>query len=256
MPKGKSSTVVLDRIGIQLTQQAALLEMDVTRARHQIRLTNRGGQSAVSFIAWLVGTVARTLSDHPDVRPDAPGKRRAGANTVTINLLVDRLVEEHRAAVPLVIHDAETRSVSDIEAMIHRARNVPMEAVAFVVGRATGPVAAVYRSLPGFIRRGILRTVVRSRRRLDKVRASVVISTSGMGGRVKGWFIPTSRHPMCIGIGAVTQKAVVLNGTIEQREIFHMTILLDSSVIGGKPASRWVSQLVRSVESASELQVG
>jgi pyruvate/2-oxoglutarate dehydrogenase complex dihydrolipoamide acyltransferase (E2) component len=255
LPKGKSSTVVLERVGIQLTQQAALLEMDVTRARRQIRLANRGGQSAVSFIAWMVRTVAMTLGDHPDLRPEKTKTQSGSQESVTISLLVDRVVGEHRAAVPVIIHRAETRSVGDIEAMIHRARTVPMDPVTFMAGKPTGPVAALYRLMPGFVQRAILSTAVRNRRRLDTVEANVVISTSGMGGRVRGWFIPTSRHPMCIGIGAVTPEAVVLNGAIEKREIFHMTVLLDSRVIDGKPASRWVSQLVRSVESARELQL-
>jgi pyruvate/2-oxoglutarate dehydrogenase complex dihydrolipoamide acyltransferase (E2) component len=256
LPKGKSSTLVLERVGIQLTQQAALLEMDVTRARRQIRLANRGGQSAVSFIAWIVGTVASTLRDHPDLRPERSDNRGAPPDTVTVSLLVDRVVGEHRVAVPLIVHSAETRSISDIESMIHRARKVPVDPVTFLTGRSTGLVARLYRLAPGFLQRGMLGRAVHNQKRLDNVEANVVISTSGMGGRVRGWFIPTSRHPMCIGIGAVTPEAVMFNGTIEKREIFHMTVLVNSRVISGKAASGWVAHLVRSVESARELQPG
>ncbi len=250
------NTVELDRTGVQRHHAATLLEMDVTRARRQIRLTNRGGQSAVSFIAWLVGSVAKTLSDHPDARPEMRGRRRADRGAVTVSLLVDRSVGDYRTAMPVVIQDAETRSVSEIESMIQRARDEPVDAATFVIGRSTGPAAAIYRTLPGFIRRGLLGTAVRNRRRLNRISGHVVISSSGMGGRVKGWFIPSNRHPMCIGIGAVTPKAVVVNGTIEPREVLHMTVLVDNSVIGGSSASRWISQLLRSVESARELQAG
>ena len=255
-PQSKLSTVNLDDIGVRRRHVATLLEVDVTRARHQIRLTNRGGESAVSFMAWLVGNVARTLSDHPDARPAIPGRRRVRRDTVTVSLLVDRSVGDYRAAMPLVIQDAETRAVGDIDSMIQRARDEPADAATFVAGRSTGPAAAIYRVLPALLRRGLLGIAVRNSRRLNRISGNVVISTSGMGGRVKGWFIPTGRHPICIGIGAVTPKAVVVNGTIEPREVLHMSVLVDNSVVDGTPASRWMSRLLRSMESARELQVG
>lgn len=254
-PQSKLSTVEIDRTGARRRQVATLLEVDVTHARRQIRLTNRGGESAVSFIAWLVGSVARTLSDHPDARPEMPGRRRMRRGTVTVSLLVDRSVGDHRTAMPVVIQDAETRSVGDIESMIHRARVEPVDVAAFIVGRSTGPAAAIYRSLPSFVRRGLLNRAVRNRRRLDRISGNIVISPSGMGGRVKGWFIPASRHPMCIGIGAVTPKAVVVNGTIQPREVFHMTVLVDNSVIGRRSVSRWISQLLRTMENAREFHL-
>jgi len=255
LPGSKSHSIVLDRIGIQQTQQAALLEMDVTRARRRIRLANRGGQSAMSFIAWLIATVARTLRDNPSACPPV-SRRRADPGSVTVSLLVDRMVGEHRVTVPLVIRDAETRSVADIDAMITRVRGVAMDEATFVTGRQGGPAATIFRHLPGFIRRPAVRAKIRSRRRLERVHSNVVMTISGMGGRVKGWFIPTGRHPVCIGIGAVTPKAVVLNGTIEQREVFHMTLLVDQGALRGGPGSPWISQLVRSVESARELPTG
>ncbi len=245
----------LDHTGEQRRHVATLLEVDVTRVRHQIRVTNRGGESAVSLIAWIIESVARTLRSHPDARPEMPGRRRGNRDAVTVSLLMDRSVGDYRTAVPLVIRDAQTRSVSEIESMIQRARNEPADAATLVIGRSTGPAAAIYRSLPGFIRRRLLRNAVQSRRRLNRVSANVVISSSRMGGRVKGWFIPAGRHPMCIGIGAVTPKAVVVNGTIEPREVLHMSVRVDNSVVGGTPASRWITELLRSMESARKLHL-
>ena len=246
----------LDRAPAKRHHAATLLEVDVTHARRQIRLTNRGGESAVSFIAWLIGNVARTLSDHPDARAEMPGRGRTDRDIVVVSVLVDRSVGDYQTAMPVVIQDAQTQSVSDIESMIQRARVEPVDAATFVVGRSTGPAAAIYRALPGFTRHGLLRIAVRNRRRLNRINGHIAISSSGMGGRVKGWFIPTGRHPVCIGIGAVTPKAVVINGAIEPREVLHMSVLVDNNVVGSTSTSRWISQLLRSMESARELQAG
>jgi len=249
----RSSSVVIESVGIHLKQQAALLEMDVTRTRQLIRLANRGSHSAVSFIAWLVATIAQTLKSHPDARADSAGPRHSDADPVTISLLVDRTVGNHRVTVPLTIRSADTRTLSEIEMMITRARSVPMDEAALVTGRSTGAVATIYRALPAFAREGLLQRAVKVRKRRPRATGTVLVSASGMGGRVRGWFIPTSRHPMCIGIGGVTPKALVINGAIRQSEVFHMTVVLDGSVIDKTAASRWISELVRAVENARGL---
>jgi hypothetical protein len=90
---------------------------------------------------------------------------------------------------------------------------------------------------------------------LHRIRGNVLISSPGMGGRLKGWFIPSNRHPICIGIGAVTPKAIVLNGRIESREVLHMAVLIDQKAISAKAVSAWISHLVRYLENAAELRV-
>ena len=247
-PSPKQSTVTLDRIGVQHTQEAVLLEVDVSNARRLIRLANRGAQSAVSLIAWLICSVARTLADHPETGGTA-------SDGITVSVLVDRNVGSHRVPIPVVIRNAASRSASDVQSAIERARATPADEANFVTGKSRGMAAALYRHLPGFVRRGLLRAATRNRRRLHRISGDVLISSPGMGGRVKGWFIPSNRHPICVGIGAVTPKATVINGRIESREMLHMTVLVDNAAIGTKPASRWISQLVRYMEGARDLRL-
>ena len=51
-----------------------------------------------------------------------------------------------------------------------------------------------------------------------------------------------------MGVGAVGQKAAVINGRIEPREILHLSVLLEGSA--ETKASRWLSSLIKGMEGA------
>ncbi|MBK7712617.1 MAG: hypothetical protein IPJ37_17885 [Bacteroidales bacterium] len=53
---------------------------------------------------------------------------------------------------------------------------------------------------------------------------NVIVTSLGMTGRINGWFIHRSIHPVSFGIGSVLKKPVVTGNEIKIREILNMTI--------------------------------
>ena len=82
---------------------------------------------------------------------------------------------------------------------------------------------------------------------------NVAITSIGMKGNINGWFVPISVHPICLGIGKITKKAVVMEDKIEIREILNMTILMDHDVIDGVGMARFISDLVKNTETGINL---
>ena len=239
----RTATVDLGGIGVSRHHVAALLEIDVTRARCGLRMAARNGRSTVSFLAWLVKNVATSLAQNPS------------PTGTTVSIMVEREVEGHRITLPLVIPDAAARAVEEIEARIVIARREPVPAADLLFGRRQSLARRVYEVLPLALRRGVLARALRNPSRTAAAAGSVVVTSVGMGGRVRGWFIPRSMHPVCIGIGAVTAKAVVMNGRIESRQVLHLSLVADEQLLEGPPASRWISGLVRAIENGAELSI-
>ena len=76
-----------------------------------------------------------------------------------------------------------------------------------------------------------------------------MITSVGMMGRVNGWVIPVSVHPLCFAIGSIIRKPGVVDDRVEIREYLSMTVLVDHDVIDGAPAVRVLSRLTKLVES-------
>ncbi|WP_281168122.1 2-oxo acid dehydrogenase subunit E2 [Desulfoscipio gibsoniae] len=77
---------------------------------------------------------------------------------------------------------------------------------------------------------------------------TVMITSVGMMGKVNGWMIPVSVHPLCFAIGSIVKKPGVINDKIEVREYLYVTVLVDHDVVDGAPAIRALSKLTKLVE--------
>lgn len=78
---------------------------------------------------------------------------------------------------------------------------------------------------------------------------TVMVTSLGMIGDVKGWFIPVSVHPLCFTIGSIEKKPGVVAGRIEIREHLYLTALVDHDVVDGAPAIRALTDLKKLVET-------
>lgn len=82
---------------------------------------------------------------------------------------------------------------------------------------------------------------------------NVAFTSLGMVGRVNGWFLPISVHPVCFGVGSIIKKPVVVAHNIVIREILNMSILIDHDVIDGAPMARLISDLTKNIETGMNL---
>lgn len=79
--------------------------------------------------------------------------------------------------------------------------------------------------------------------RMHKTMGTVTITSLGTVGGLSGWILPTSMHPMAIGIGSLNKKPVILNGEVQKRDILHLTLAIDHDVIDGMPALKFTADL-------------
>jgi len=77
---------------------------------------------------------------------------------------------------------------------------------------------------------------------------TVMITSVGMAGRINGWVIPMSVHPLAFAVGSVIKKPGVVNNEIVVREYLYVTASVDHDVIDGVPAVKALGKLAELVE--------
>lgn len=82
---------------------------------------------------------------------------------------------------------------------------------------------------------------------------NVAVTSIGMIGKINGWFIHKSVHPISFGIGSILKKPVVIDNEIKIREILNMTILVDHDVIDGAPMVQFLDDLTNYLETGKEI---
>jgi hypothetical protein len=136
---------------------------------------------------------------------------------------------------------------------IAEAKNISLSDKEIVLQRKTREFERIYYSLPKFLRRYFWRYLLRHPRLAFRKMGNVAFTSLGMMGKVDGWFIPISVHPVCFGVSSIIKKPAVVNDSIEIRDILRMSVLIDHDVMDGAPMARFISDLSRNIEHGLNL---
>ena len=248
IPRTRIATFDTFSIGLQKHHVAALLEFDVTESRRKLQDLRRKG-TKISFNGWLLRVIATTLKNNPEAAAFLYSKRKLLIfDDINISVMVEKKINDKKVPVPLVIEKANQKSALEISTEIENAKTRDLADGDIVLNRKTSFSESLYYRLPGFMRRTIWRIMLGNPEFVYKKMGNVIVTSVGMMGKINGWFIPRSVHPISFGVGSIIRKPVVVGNEIKIREILNMTILVDHDVIDGAPMVRLLNELTRAVE--------
>ena len=236
-------------MGLRKHHVSALLEFDVTGNRKKLQELRRQGES-ISFNAWLIKVISNVIHDHPEAAGFLKGKRKLIIfKDVNISMVVEKKVGDERVPIPLVIEKTNEKSAREISAEIEKAKSRSFSGNEIVLHKRPDFFERSYYYLPGFLRRAFWRILLGNPKAAYRAMGNVVITSVGMMGKLNGWFIHRSVHPISFGIGSILKKPVVVNNEIKIREILNMTILVDHDLIDGAPMVRFLNDLTWQIEN-------
>jgi pyruvate/2-oxoglutarate dehydrogenase complex dihydrolipoamide acyltransferase (E2) component len=253
IPRSRIATFDVYSMGMQKHHISALLEFDVTDSRKKLRAYRRK-ESKASFNAWLIKVISMAVQQHPEAASYRISKKRLITfDHINVSIVVEKEINGKKVPIPLVIENTLEKSILDIMLEIEEAKNQPLTTRDMVLNLQSGKAERLYYRLPGFLRRSVWRFMLRHPKIAFEKMGNVVITSLGMMGRINGWFIHKSVHPISFGIGSIIQKPVVADNEITAREILNMTVLLDHDVIDGAPMVRFLNDLTRYIENGQGL---
>jgi pyruvate/2-oxoglutarate dehydrogenase complex dihydrolipoamide acyltransferase (E2) component len=249
-PRSRIATFDIGAIGRRKHYVSALLELDVTAARKRMESAKKELGARLSFTAWLLKAIGETIVQHKEVAAFRCGRRKLMIfEDVHVSIVVEKDVAGRKIPIPLVIRKVNEKSVAAITAEIDGAKSETFADGRAVLGRGSSLLEKTYYGLPGAIRRLAWRLMLKRPRYVFEKMGNVVVTSVGMMGRVNGWFVQTSVHPISFGVGSITKKPVVAGDEIKAAEILHMTVLIDHDTVDGAPMARFIAALTESIES-------
>ncbi len=253
-PLSRLATSDVGVIGRRKHHIMGLLEIDVTAARTRLRALRREGRP-VSFTVWLVKTIAAAIAEMPEVHGILRGRRRVVFEGVDLSVMVERVVDGNPVPLPVVLRGCERLTLQEIESMVTAAQAQSVEGPRdYELGRRRSRlVMSAYYRLPQALRVRIMKWIVKNPFRRKAAMGTAIVTSVAAGTRFPGWMIPKSMHNLAFGVGAVVRKPRVVAEEVVPRDVLHLTVLLDHDVVDGAPAARFVSRLVRKLESAEGL---
>lgn len=249
-PDSRIASIDICEIGKRKHHVTGLVEFDVTESRKKIREYNKSHINKISFNAWLISVIGYTIKKHETSSSYLIGKNRQIIfDDINISIVVEKTINGIKVPIPLIIEKAHEVSVESITKQITEAKNIEFTDKEIVLHRKTNQLENIYYSLPKFLRRYFWKFLLKLPKLAFKKMGNVAFTSLGMIGKVNGWFIPLSIHPICFGISSIIKKPTVFNDKIEIREILKASILIDHDVIDGAPMARFINDLSRNIEN-------
>ena len=249
IPKSRIATFDIFSLGLLKHHVSALLEFDVTDSRKKLHDLRKSGIK-ISFNAWITKVISSNLKEHPEASAYLYNKKKLIIfNDINISILVEKMIGDNRVPIPVIIEKANQKTALEIAIEIENAKNQELTESEIVINKKTSLSERIYYYMPGFLRRSAWKFMLRNPKIANKKMGNAVITPVGMMGKINGWFIQKSVHPISFGIGSIIKKAVVVENEIKIREILNMTILVDHDVIDGAPMVRFLNDLTKSIET-------
>jgi pyruvate/2-oxoglutarate dehydrogenase complex dihydrolipoamide acyltransferase (E2) component len=251
--RSRIATFDIFEVGMGKHHISAMLEFDVTETRAKLRELRKKG-SAVSFNAWLIKAIAAVLEKYPEAAAYLYNKKKLMIfEDINVSVIVEKKIGETKVPIPLVIEKANKKTAAGISGEIEAAKNQELKKGDIVLKKKSSVYERLYYRLPGFIRRLFWKILLKNPKAAYRTMGNVSVTSVGMIGKVNGWFIHKSVHPISFGVGSVLVKPVVINNEVKSREILNMTILVDHDLIDGAPMVRFLGDLTEFIETGKEI---
>ena len=256
VPPVRQFTADIGRLEREKHRIRGFLEIDVTQSLERIKTIRTPGHK-ISFLGWFLKVLADTVSCHPPVNGIKKGRNRVIVfKQIDISTIIEKQVDCVSVPLPLVIRAVNTKSPHQITQEIQNAVEQSLE-----VGKAPSIGAednqfliAMGLILPQRLRLFVMRSfILNNTQRMQNTMGTVMVTSLGTVGHVPGFIIPTSIHPLSIGIGTLTWKPLFFQEKVQARQVLHLTVSFDHDVIDGMPARHFIADLVNRLSQAYAL---
>lgn len=255
-PSSRIATIDIGATSRKKHHIYALLELDVTEARRLITLKKREKES-ISFNSWLIKCISKAVEEYRDIHGIRKGKRKIVLfKDVDISIMIEREIDGQKVPLPYIIRKTNEKSISEINEEVKRgiSQTINDEGNYVLGDKKNQYIMKLYYLLPGSFRRMIWNMIIGNPFITKENMGTIMITSVGMIGKINGWVIPMSVHPLSFAVGSIIKKPGVVAGKIEIREYLYITVAIDHDVIDGAPAVRALNKLNMLIEKGFGLQ--
>ena len=244
LPFSRERQVTIDggRLAARKHTVHALIEVDVTTPRQELRAHKARTGATLSFTAFVIACLAKAIDENKAMHAYRDWRNRLILfDAVDVNTMVEVALHGRTVVLPLCIRAANKRTIGDLHTEIRAVQANPLQA------RAIG--ARWFARLPRFARDLFYWSIFKNPRWLKQSFGTVGMTSVGMFGHGSGWAIPFGVHTLEIALGGIAQKPGIVDGRIEIRDYLCLTMSIDHDIIDGAPAARFVQRLKELIEA-------
>ncbi|MHA2171338.1 MAG: 2-oxo acid dehydrogenase subunit E2 [Candidatus Kariarchaeaceae archaeon] len=225
------------------------IEVDITKGREKIRNYHDQTGTKISFTGWIIKCIAQAVSEHNHINAYRKGRKQViEFKEIDIIIMIERFLTKDPIPIPYVLRNTSTKSLLEISNEIRKAQMKEVDEKDQLLD--SGFKLKLYPYIPKFIRKLILRRMINNPFTMKAKGGAIVITSVSAFANTYGWVSNFGGlTTLNIALGGKTNRSVVEDQEIVEREIMNMTINIDHDIVDGAPATRFVSRMVELMQS-------
>lgn len=244
-------------LSLQLHHVHVIAQVDVDLVLRLLEQYKETSGQKLSFTGYIIYVISRAIEKYKDAHAIRVGLKRYIFNDVDVHTIIERETKDGDL-VPTshIIRQANRKSLLEIH---NEIRNAQKQNIEGLVGRGTRreKLQKLFSSFPGFLRKKILKRMLKKPKMMKKNIGTVCVTAVGMltkDIRTIGTPIPVQPWPIQFSIGCLDKKFKMVNGKMVEREVLNVTITFDHGVIQGGVITRFLTEIYNMVESGFGLK--
>lgn len=224
-------------------------DVDMTRVRDH-RSRSRAAGRAYSLVSYVALAAGRALAAHPDANAAIRGRlwpRVARYASVNAKITLDRELNGRRVVLATVLPHVDTAGLDEIQDLLRPFRDGDPS-----VMPEFAKVRLLHR-LPMPLGRLAFRAATRPLSRRAEAFGTVAITS--LGHRPVHGFHSVGGTTVTLGVGQVTDRAVVCDGLVVVRPVMRLSVAFDHRVIDGAEAADVLNDIKDHLETFTAAEV-
>ena len=249
--KRQNIALLLDE-GIKKHNIHGLIDVDVTDARIKLKKYKNEKGESISFTAWLVTCIAKSVSENIKLNTFRLGRRKTITfNDIDIPIAVERQYNNKSITMAYIIRKANEKNVFEISKEIRKIQNEKLDGDSQILGQNLTKFEKIILKSPLFLKKLAIVLTRRNAIFRKKHMGTIGVTSIGMKGRFPGWAIPlSSATSSLIVVGGISKKPGIIDNEIKIREYLNLTITVDHDIVDGGPLVRFVDRLIDLIEKS------
>ncbi|MHA1868986.1 MAG: 2-oxo acid dehydrogenase subunit E2 [Candidatus Heimdallarchaeaceae archaeon] len=232
------------------------LEYDITNAKRRIEEIKKIDKYDVSYTAWIAKCISRAVKEDLRFNSYRKGRKIIVFKTVDISIIVEITTKEGKK-VPFnyVIRDVENKSVKEITEEIRAVQKRKIKETEQLTRDSSSNFSSLYLLIPRFIRKMVIKSILKNPFKLRKLIGTVGITSLGMFVQnFAGWAIPFADKTLNVAVGGMKNSVELVEGELKEKTLLCVTFLVDHNLIDGAPIARFVARVGNLMKDASFLK--
>jgi len=255
----KTQKLVFDMLHLSLQRHHihVIAQVDVDLILRLLEQYKETHGEKLSLTGYLIYVFSRAIEKNKDAHAIRVGRKKYIFNDVDVHTIVERETKDGELfPTSHIIRQANRKSILEIHNEIRTAQKQSIEG--FVErGSRRDKLQRLFSSFPRFLRKKIMKRMLKKPRMMKKNIGTVCVTAVGMLAkniRTLGMPIPLQPWPIQFSIGCLDRKIYLENGQLSEREILNVSITFDHDVMQGGNITRFLNEIYEMIVSGFGLK--